>query len=53
MCKLLLDSAATAINYGSLSLWSITKVFLTIQGTVDSCNVLVYEPPPHQIQNII
>ena len=26
MCNLFLDSAATAINYDSLGLWSITKV---------------------------
>ena len=36
MCKLLLDSVATAINYNSLNLWTIAKVFFIIQGTSDS-----------------
>ena len=53
MYKLLLDSATTAINYDSLSLCSISKVFFTIHGTADSCNVICYERPPHQIENII
>ena len=53
MCKLLLDSAAAAINCDCLSLWSVTEVFFTSQGTADSCYVLNYERPPHQIENII
>ena len=53
MWKLLLNSTANAINYNSLSLWSTTKVFLTIHAAADPCNVLNYEQPPHQIENII
>ena len=53
MCRVFLDSAATAINYNSLSLWSITKLFFKILGTADSCNVLNYQRPPNQIENII
>ena len=43
MSKLLLDAAASTINCDSLSLWSITKVFLAIQGAGDSCYVLNYK----------
>ena len=39
MCKLLLDFAATAINYVSLSLRSL-KVFSPLQRTVGSCITL-------------
>ena len=53
MCKLLLDFAATAINYVSLSLWSLSKDFFTIQGTADSWYVLDYERPPHQMEYIL
>ena len=53
MCKVLLDSAAAAINCDCLSLWSITIVFFTIEGTADFCNVLNYERPTCQIENII
>ena len=45
MCKLRLDSDTTGMNCNSLSLLSITKVFFTIQGTANSCNVLNYERP--------
>ena len=40
MCKLLLDSAATAVNYDFLIL---RNIFFTIQKTSDSSNVLNYE----------
>ena len=36
MCKLLLDTAATAIYYVSLSLWILSKDFFTIQETAGS-----------------
>ena len=52
MCKVLFDAAATAISYIFFSFGSITKVFFTIQGTADFCNVLNYERPTHQILNI-
>ena len=53
MCKVLLDAAATAINCDCLSLWSITIVPFIIEGTADFCNVLNYERPAYQIENII
>ena len=53
MRKLLFDSAAAAINYDSLKLRSIAKVFFTIWTTADSCNVLNFELPPHQFESII
>ena len=43
MCKLLLEFAATTINYFSLSLWSLAKDFFTIQRTATSWNTLHYE----------
>ena len=52
MCQLFIHSAATGINYDSLSLWIITS-FFTIQGTAGSCYVLNYKQPPHQVENII
>ena len=33
LCKLLLEFGTTAINYVSLSLWSLSKDFFTIQET--------------------
>ena len=53
LCKLLLDFATTAINYVSLSLWSLSKDFFTIQGTACSSFVLDYERPPTQIEYIL
>ena len=38
--KLLLPLTATTINYGFLSLWSLTIDFLTIQGKADSSKIL-------------
>ena len=40
MCKLLLDSAAIAVNY---DFFILRNIFFTIQKTSDSSNVLNYE----------
>ena len=53
MCKLLLDFAAIAINYVSLSFSSLLKDFFTIQGTAAFWYVLHYETPPSQIECIV
>ena len=53
MCKLLVDSAAAAINYDSLKRRNIAKVFFTIEATADSHDVLNCERPPHQFESII
>ena len=48
-----LDFAATAINHISLSLWSLSKDFFTIQETAGSWSVLHFEQPPHQTEYIL
>ena len=53
MCKLLLDFAAIAKNYVSLTLWSLSKNFFTNQGTSGPLYVLHHEQPPHQIECIL
>ena len=54
LCKLLLDFAATAINYVSLSLWSLSGLFHhSVQETACSWFVLDYEQPPKQIEYIL
>ena len=52
-CKLLFDVASTAINYVSLSLWSLSKDLFTIQETAWSWFVLDKEWQPHQIECIL